>query len=66
MRKPFYPRELFSIRQDQTQRNLGNYDRMVANWYDAAEKLFPDYFKMGLRERMEKRKIISDYVGYEI
>lgn len=61
-----YPKELFSINEYSTRCNLAEYDRKRENWYKAAEKLFPDYFKMGLRERMKKREVINEYVGYSI
>lgn len=62
----YYPKELFSINETLTMLNLAEYDRKRENWYKAAEELFPDYFKMGLRERLEKQEIINSYVGYRI
>lgn len=61
-----YPKELFSANESITRRNLSEYDRKRDSWYKAAEELFPDYFKMGLRERYKKREIIDRYVGYSI
>lgn len=61
-----YPKELFSIREDATRNNLADYDRKRQAWYDAAEKLFPDYFKRGLRNRLALRETINEYVGYSL
>lgn len=61
-----YPKELFSIREDLTRKNLEEYDRKRKNWYAAAEKLYPDYFKLGFRERMRAREAVNDYVGYSL
>lgn len=61
-----YPKELFSINESATAENIRQYDRKREEWYRAAEKLFPDYFKMNLRQRMEKREEINNYVGYAI
>lgn len=62
----YYPKELFSINETLTRHNLEEYDRKRENWYKAAEELFPTYFKMGLRERLEKQEIINSYIGYSI
>ena len=61
-----YPKELFSIREDATRRNLADYDNKRKIWYDAAEKLYPDYFKRNLRERLAVRETINDYVGFSL
>ena len=62
----YYPKELFSINETVTAENIRQYDRARDEWYRAAEKLFPDYHKMNLREKMEKREEINNYVGYSI
>lgn len=61
-----YPKELFSIREDATRNNLAEHDRKRQAWYDAAEKLYPDYFKRELRDRLALRETINKYVGYSL
>lgn len=61
-----YPRELFSINEDQTRRNIREYDRKREKWYKTAEQLFPNYYKLTLRERMEARAKIEAACGYSI
>lgn len=62
----YYPKECFSIREDITRENMRKYEERKNKWYDAAEELYPDYFKMNLRERMKVTKEINNYVGYSI
>lgn len=62
----YYPKELFSINETQTQRNMAEYEQKQKKWYEAAEKLFPNYFRMNLKERIKIRQAINDYVGYSI
>lgn len=62
----FYPKESFMINETQTKINLANYDQMRSKWYAAAEKLYPDYFKKSLRERLALRETINKYVGFSI
>ena len=61
-----YSKELFSIDETATAEKIREYDRKRERWYKAAENLFPDYFKMNLRERMNIREEINAYVGYSI
>jgi len=61
-----YPKEIFTINQDQTRRNRAEYERKKEKWYQAAEKLYPDYFSRSLAERHRLRKIINESVGFSI
>lgn len=61
-----YPKDMFSIREDVTRKNMEEYDKKKKIWYDAAEKLYPNYFQMGLRERLEHREEINNYVGFKL
>lgn len=62
----YYPRELFSINEDQTRRNLREYDRKREKWYKTAEELFPNFYKLSIRERMEARPRIDAAAGFSI
>lgn len=60
------PRELFSINETNTRRNLEAWERKVDDWYKKAEELYPAYFSMGVRERFAVRAEIDEAVGYSI
>ena len=68
MRKHYYPppRELFSIDETQTRRNLEEWERKVDRWYQKAEELFPNYHSMKVRERLAVRNEIDEAVGYSL
>ena len=66
-KKPvIYPKELFCIDKDITRKNLEWYDRRVSEWYATAERLYPNYFQLGLRERMALKPKIDKAAGYSI
>ena len=63
----YYPRELFSINETQTRKNLREYDRRREAWYKKAEEMFPDYFKANVIKRMtEYRPQVDAALGYSI
>lgn len=51
-----YPREVFSIDEDRTRRNMREFDEWEDKVYAECCKRNPDYRKMNLRERYELRK----------
>ncbi len=61
-----YPSWVFSIRTDITAENMKKYDRMKKKWYETAEKLFPDYHKMNLRERLAVKDQIDKAAGFSL
>lgn len=62
----YYPPELFSINEDQTRRNIREYDRKREKWYKTAEQLFPNYYTMPIRERAAARQQIDAAAGFSI
>lgn len=63
----YYPSYLFSINEDQTRRNIREYERRRAAWYKKAEEMFPDYYKRNLLERIRILKPQVDAaIGYSI
>ena len=48
----YYPDYIFSINEDQTRRNMREYERRRKAWYDKAIELFPDYYNRNLIERV--------------
>lgn len=62
----FYPPELFSINENQTRRNIREYDRKYNLWHQTAERLYPNYHKMPIRERIAARATIDAAAGFSI
>lgn len=61
-----YPRECFSINEIATQNAKREYDMKRKLWYDKALEMYPNYFEMSLRERMNIRDSISESVGFDV
>ena len=66
LRSQYYPKEVYNINEDITRENMRKYDKMRDNWYNKALEICPDFFKRGLRERMEIRKEIDTIMGYSL
>lgn len=66
MRTYHYPKECFGINETLTKRNMEQYEQKVDKWYEVAERMFPNYFKMNLRERLKVKDLINNTVGYSI
>lgn len=63
----YYPSYLFSINEDQTRRNIREYDRRREAWYKKAEEMFPDYWKRNLLERIrELNPQVDAEIGYRV
>ena len=63
----YYPSYLFSINEDQTRRNIREYDRRREAWYKKAEEMFPDYWKRNLLERIrELNPQVDAAIGYRV
>lgn len=63
----YYPSYLFSINEDQTRRNIREYDRRREAWYKKAEEMFPDYWKRNLLERIrELNPQVDAEIGYHV
>lgn len=61
-----YPRELFSINEAATRRNLEAYDRKYDDWYKKAEEMFPDFHRVSFRERLKMREKVDEVMGYSL
>lgn len=61
-----YPSWVFCIREDVTAANMKKYDQMKKKWYETAEKLFPDYWKLGFKDRYALKAEIDAAVGYSL
>lgn len=63
----YYPSYLFSINEDQTRRNIREYERRRDAWYKKAEEMFPDYWKRNLLERIrELNPQVDAAIGYRV
>lgn len=62
----YYPPELFSVNEDQTRRNIREYDRKYNLWHQTAERLYPNYYTMPIRERIAARATIDAATGFSI
>ncbi|MBQ1777310.1 MAG: hypothetical protein IIZ93_04045 [Acidaminococcaceae bacterium] len=63
----YYPSYLFSINEDQTRRNIREYDRRREAWFKKAEEMFPDYWKRNLLERIrELNPQVDAEIGYRV
>ena len=61
-----YPRELFSINEAATRRNLEAYDRKCDAWYQKLDEMFPDYHGANVREQMKMREAVDEAMGYSL
>jgi hypothetical protein len=61
-----YPKECFSINETATRNAKAEYDKKKKLWYKEAERLFPNYWDIEIRERIELRDIVSESVGFYI
>lgn len=61
-----YPKECFSINETATRNAKSEYDKKKKLWYKEAERLFPNYWDIEIRERIELRDIVSESVGFYI
>lgn len=58
-----YPKDVYNIREDITRENMRRYDAWQDRFYEVVRERYPDYFQVGLKERMEIRKQIESEVG---
>lgn len=55
-RDNWYPREVYSIREDVTRKNKQDYDHKQNKLMREVLKLAPNYYQLDLRERMALRQ----------
>lgn len=62
-----YPAYVFSINEDQTRRNMNEYERQEKLWYEKALEMFPDYYQRNIIERVRTlRPQIDAAIGFSI
>lgn len=55
----WYPKELFSIREDITRENIRRYEKEQKRIQDECFKRYPNYINMSCRERIAIREEIK-------
>lgn len=66
MKNYTYPKECFSINETNTKNAKAAFERKYDAWYAMAEKMYPNYLSMSLRERIDIRNSIDNAIGYHI
>ena len=60
-----YPAYVFNINEDITRKNMREYDKKKKKFYDYIEELYPNYYELPLRERMEIRDAVAEKLGFK-
>ena len=61
-----YPKEYFLINETATRNAKAEYDKKKKLWYKEAERLYPNYWNIDIRERIKLRDIVSESIGFYI
>ncbi len=62
----WYPKEVYSYREDITRKNMEEYDRKKKLFYDKCVELDSNFFNLGFRERTEVRDAAEALLGFRI
>lgn len=60
-----YPRSCYSYNEIATRNAKREYDKKKKLWYKEAERLYPNYWNIDIRERIKLRHIISESIGFD-
>ena len=60
-----YPRSCYSYNEITTRNAMREYDEKKRIWYKEAERLYPNYWNIDIRERIKLRSIISESIGFD-
>ena len=60
-----YPRSCYSYNEIATRNAKREYDKKKELWYKEAERLYPNYWNIDIRERIKLRSIISESIGFD-
>lgn len=55
----WYPREVFTPREDVTRENMRKYEERQNKFYDTALSLYPDFLQRPFLERLQLREEIE-------
>ena len=59
-----YPTWVYAWSNQQTDKNKRIYDKAIDNWYDEAEKLYPNFYKLSGKEKKDAEMEVNKVVGY--
>lgn len=60
----YYPKWVYDVREDVTQNNMREYERTKEIFIQKCIEINPDFYKLGLRERMAVRDKAEEILGY--
>ena len=60
----YYPREVYSINENVTRENMRKYDENINEWYDLAEKLYPNFYRLPREEKEKAAKNVDQTIGF--
>lgn len=61
-----YPKCCYSINETATRNAMREYDEKKRIWYQELERLCPNYYQLGLRERQPIRAMVDEAVGFHL
>lgn len=61
-----YPRSCFSINENVTRNSMREYNEKKRIWYEELERICPNYYQLGLKERQPIRAEIDKIVGFHL
>ena len=61
-----YPKEVFSAREDVTRNNMKEYDRKRNLFFQTLLEINPDYYNLGLKDRIKVRENAEAILGYRV
>lgn len=62
----YYPKSVYCANETITRNNMKEYNVKRKIWYDTAEKLYPNYYQMGLKERLKAIAHINETCGFNL
>ena len=61
-----YPKEVFSVREDLTRNTMREYEIKVSVFYWKCLEINPNYYNLGLKDRIAVRKKAEEILGFRI
>lgn len=61
-----YPRSCFSINENVTRNSMREYNEKKRIWYEELERICPNYYQLGLKERQPIRAEVDKIVGFHL
>lgn len=60
----YYPREVYNRREDVTRENMRRYDANIKKWYDTAERLYSNFYKLKGAEKAAAAAEVDRAAGF--